>query len=224
MAVPRRGFFKYLVFIPTVWFLAIITFSFRHDSPSLPHSNNDIPINVVNRIISGPSFVDRIRNVLPFGQHIDHDHPPEERVKAREQAEKMNAQVQVVAPEADNDHNHRNLSGPGEMGNPVRIKKDKLSEEERKKYDAGWQNNAFNQYVSDMISIRRSLADVRDPECKKVEFHPNLSETSVIIIFHNEARSTLLRRIWSVIDRSPVHLLKEIIVVDDFSDKGSCYW
>ena len=36
--------------------------------------------------------------------------------------------------------------------------------EERKKYDEGWQNNAFNQYVSDMISLRRSLADLRDPE------------------------------------------------------------
>ena len=38
-----------------------------------------------------------------------------------------------------------------------------LSPEERIKYDDGWKNNAFNQYVSDMISVHRSLADYRDP-------------------------------------------------------------
>jgi polypeptide N-acetylgalactosaminyltransferase len=76
----------------------------------------------------------------------------------------MNAQVQVVAPEMKNEHNDPKTGGPGEMGNPVRIDKDKLSKEERKKYDDGWTNNAFNQYVSDMISLRRSLADIRDPE------------------------------------------------------------
>jgi polypeptide N-acetylgalactosaminyltransferase len=40
-----------------------------------------------------------------------------------------------------------------------------LTAEERAKYDAGWQNNAFNEYASDIISLHRSLADVRDQEC-----------------------------------------------------------
>ncbi|CAF1291796.1 unnamed protein product [Rotaria sordida] len=215
----RRSFLKYLVLIPTIWIIGITIFSFRTDFSSISRTNNDIPINVVNQIISVPSLVDRIRNALPFRhQNIDHDHPSEELIKAHEQEREMNAKVQIAAPEVNN-HFDRNMSGPGEMGNPVRINKDKLTAEERGKMSEGWQNNAFNQYISDLISLRRTLPDVRDPECKKVEFHPNLPETSVIIIFHNEARSTLLRTIWSVLDRSPAHLLKEIIVVDDFSNK-----
>ena len=44
------------------------------------------------------------------------------------------------------------------------IDKTKLNSEERRKFDEGWQKNAFNQYASDMISLHRSLPDVRDAE------------------------------------------------------------
>lgn len=52
----------------------------------------------------------------------------------------------------------------GEQGKAVSIDKDKLSPEEKAKFDLGWKNNAFNQYASDMISLHRSLPDVRDEE------------------------------------------------------------
>ncbi|KAJ6636524.1 Polypeptide N-acetylgalactosaminyltransferase 1, partial [Pseudolycoriella hygida] len=75
----------------------------------------------------------------------------------------------------------------------------------------------FNLLASEMISLHRSLPDIRYDECKALTYPEKLPTTSVIIIFHNEAWTTLLRTVWSVIDRSPVELIKEITLVDDKS-------
>lgn len=42
----------------------------------------------------------------------------------------------------------------------------------------------------------------------------------MIFCFVDEVWSTLLRSVHSVLNRSPAHLLTEIILVDDFSTKG----
>lgn len=43
---------------------------------------------------------------------------------------------------------------------------------------------------------------------------------SVVIVFKNERWSPVLRTVYSVLNRSPKHLLKEVILVDDQSDIG----
>ena len=68
------------------------------------------------------------------------------------------------------------------------------------------------------MSLWRSLPDVRHQACKLIEYPANLPTASVIFIFKNERWSVLLRSVYSVINRSPSHLLKEVILVDDVSE------
>lgn len=51
-----------------------------------------------------------------------------------------------------------------------------------------------------------------------------LPTMSIIICFYNEHIITLLRSIKTVLDRTPAHLLTEIILVDDFSDLDDLKW
>lgn len=115
--------------------------------------------------------------------------------------------------------NDLGLESPGELGKPVTLPAN-LTADVKKMVDDGWLKNAFNQYVSDLISVRRSLPDPRTKYCKDVEndYLKALPDTSVIVTFHNEAWTTLLRTVHSILDRSPDSLIREVILVDDFSD------
>ncbi|XP_042606791.1 polypeptide N-acetylgalactosaminyltransferase 6-like isoform X1 [Cyprinus carpio] len=108
--------------------------------------------------------------------------------------------------------------GPGADGKPFVT--GILTPAELREKQEGLSRSSFNQFASDRISLHRSLGvDTRPPECVEQKFSrcPRLPTTSVIIVFHNEAWSTLLRTIWSVLHTSPAVLLKEIILVDDAS-------
>ncbi|XP_044011131.1 N-acetylgalactosaminyltransferase 6 [Aphidius gifuensis] len=105
-------------------------------------------------------------------------------------------------------------TGPGEHGRPAF-----LSKKQELYKDKLYQVNGFNGALSDEIALDRSIPDIRHPDCRKKKYLKNLNSISVIVSFHNEHLSTLLRTCWSVINRSPPELLMEIILVDDASTK-----
>ncbi|XP_041356913.1 polypeptide N-acetylgalactosaminyltransferase 5-like [Gigantopelta aegis] len=107
------------------------------------------------------------------------------------------------------------INAPGENGTGIKVK---LSKEMKLKKEAGFKKYQFNVIASDAISVRRRLPDRRSNYClKEAQTYANLPEASVIMCFRNEAWSVLLRSVHSVLDRSPPSLLREIILVDDFS-------
>ncbi|XP_069110918.1 probable N-acetylgalactosaminyltransferase 9 isoform X1 [Argopecten irradians] len=107
-----------------------------------------------------------------------------------------------------------NRKGHGERGEPV------ILEGEEKTLAASlFKKEAFNIIASDKISLERSIKDVRDSKCKDIVYPKDLPSASVVIIFHNEAWSPLLRTAHSVVNRSPPEYLHEVILLDDFSDR-----
>ncbi|XP_059907637.1 polypeptide N-acetylgalactosaminyltransferase 16-like, partial [Gadus macrocephalus] len=86
-----------------------------------------------------------------------------------------------------------------------------------------YREHAFNLQESNRLGSERAIRDTRHYRCASVNYDADLPPTSVIITFHNEARSTLLRTIKSVLMRSPASLVQEIILIDDFSsDPEDC--
>jgi polypeptide N-acetylgalactosaminyltransferase len=126
-------------------------------------------------------------------------------------------------------------SWPGEGGRAVVIPTN-LRDEAKKRF----KENQFNIVASDLMALNRSINDQRSSRfifnikfnfdlkkfffslrCRAHEFPPDLPTTSIVIVFHNEGNSTLLRTLTSIVSKSPVEYIYEIILVDDASvDRG----
>ncbi|XP_002740445.1 N-acetylgalactosaminyltransferase 7-like [Saccoglossus kowalevskii] len=105
-------------------------------------------------------------------------------------------------------------TGPGEYAKAV-----KTTPDEQKQVDRSINEYGFNQYVSDKISLDRTIKDLREEQCKYWHYPESLPAVGVIIVFHNEGWSTLLRTVHSLFNRTPPTLLHEVVLVDDFSNK-----
>lgn len=145
MLLPRRYrniILKLCVVLPCLWLLVTLLIHSDHSksesSQKKPHSERLKSENLVD----SPDSLDKKRDYEDF-QDVDRPKkPPNDAIEG----------PGVLAPPHDPD-------GPGELGKPVKV--DSPSKEVKKKIDKGWADNAFNQYVSDMISVHRTLPDPR---------------------------------------------------------------
>nr|XP_027198304.1 putative polypeptide N-acetylgalactosaminyltransferase 9 [Dermatophagoides pteronyssinus] len=237
----RRSLTRLLIFLCITWVLFVLMYSYHGHTNSQTYGNSyeDISSSNINNIQQQQDVASAIANRLRSSRQQDdedssdddtnridsHNHiieikdNPIKNIGKHKYHKKPNKNddvpnLEAVIPLPFNSSSN----GFGENGRPIIIPKN-VSREIQKLIDIGWKDNAFNQYASDLMSLHRSLPDVRDPRCKSVGYEKKLPPTSVIICFHNEAWSVLLRTVYSVLDRSPPELIKEIILVDDFSDK-----
>uniref|UniRef100_UPI0037E92C0C probable polypeptide N-acetylgalactosaminyltransferase 8 n=1 Tax=Semicossyphus pulcher TaxID=241346 RepID=UPI0037E92C0C len=92
-----------------------------------------------------------------------------------------------------------------------------LSEEEQKEAEALFHLYGYNVFLSNQLPNDRKLPDTRDNRCLTKNYPKDLPNVSVVLIYINEALSVIQRAIQSIMNRTPKHLLKEIILVDDYS-------
>ncbi|KAK3564115.1 hypothetical protein QTP86_007626 [Hemibagrus guttatus] len=83
-----------------------------------------------------------------------------------------------------------------------------------------FQYYGYNAYLSDRLSLDRAIPDLRPDGCKNISYHASLPQVSIVFIFVDEALSVILRSVHSAMRRTPSHLLREIILVDDSSSNG----
>ena len=119
-------------------------------------------------------------------------------------------------------HQHLGLNNPGHMGQPV-ILPDNLPNNIQRRVNESWDRYQINEFIASIIPLDRELPDIRTEYCKNAVYSENLPVTSVILVFHNEPFSMILRSMHSVINRSPPHLLGEIVFVDDCSEIGEIF-
>ncbi|KAG7278724.1 hypothetical protein CRUP_023373 [Coryphaenoides rupestris] len=108
----------------------------------------------------------------------------------------------------------RDAQAVGQYGNAAKVPSDKALEAKGR-----WAEGHFNVFLSDQIPLDRAIPDTRPQMCSESIVHDDLPTTSVIFCFVDEVWSTLLRSVHSVLNRSPAHLLTEIILVDDCSTR-----
>lgn len=231
---------KIVIVLTAIWF-TIAFFIYTDDGPHIKVENAEsLPLIAKNNINNGINSIDNnnkirgahnvIENVIDANNNIDVNNIDNESIikKVFNPPKTKNKMKQLIdnSIESKRDEekpvlavpNHKDKDAPGDLGKPV-VLPTNMTAEMKKAVDDGWTKNAFNQYASDLISVHRNLPDPRDEWCKKPgRYLEDLPPTDVIICFHNEAWSVLLRTVHSVLDRSPEHLIKNVILVDDYSD------
>lgn len=71
-----------------------------------------------------------------------------------------------------------------------------------------------------VVCLLNNLSTLR---CLQKKYPKDLPSIAVVLIYLDEALSIIKRAICSIINRTPEHLLREIILVDDHSSNGASH-
>ncbi|XP_062339372.1 probable polypeptide N-acetylgalactosaminyltransferase 8 [Osmerus eperlanus] len=94
---------------------------------------------------------------------------------------------------------------------------EELSEDEQREAEELFKRYGYNAFLSDRLPLNRDIPDTRDPRCAQRKYPQDLPTLSVVLIYLDEALSIIKRAVRSIIDKTPSHLLKSIVLVDDHS-------
>lgn len=211
MRSPGRIFslFKYGIIFSVLWLFAYVYVSLYKSELLKEFKKEDMNIDKLQAKIS-----DLMRGFNQGNQQqID-------RIVMQEFKEEKYELDDGITPEARQFMKELGLQNPGEDGVPVELPAN-LSDDIQRRIKEGYDNHGYNAFVSSMVSLNRHIPDIRSDVCKAKNY-TNLPKCSILIPFHNEDWMLLMRTVHSVLARSPLELIEEILLVDDASDRGGC--
>ena len=76
---------------------------------------------------------------------------------------------------------------------------------------------SLNATLSQSLPLFRPVPETRHGECRTTRHTHFLPSVSIVMPFHNEQYSLLLRSLHSILDKTPLNLIQEVILIDDAS-------
>lgn len=152
---------KGLILVGAVW-LTILFLLYTEQRTNSIETNEVIVESPVNSGLVKERVIENINNFFTV-QVPSEKRTRDNRLKNKIENSGVEVGDGVLAPPRDLAEEEMMAKGQyGEMGRPVHLPAN-LTGDIKKLVDEGWTKNAFNQYVSDLISVHRKLPDPRDP-------------------------------------------------------------
>ncbi|CAJ0581073.1 unnamed protein product, partial [Mesorhabditis spiculigera] len=208
---PRSTVCRAILVTSIVWLLLDVIVLLHYLDPA-SNTNKEKTLIRANRLVQSNNDVETGDGGFNPGQARGPPAPPEPTEEVYGKPEDRRYLERLMRVPAFNPE-----TTDGNLGTGVQIPADKADEQTKR-----FKENQFNVMASEMMSVNRTLPNHQSPSCKSVQktyAGANLPKVSIIIVFHNEGWTTLLRTLHSVCNRSPLHLLEEIILIDDMSDR-----
>ncbi|KAK6618487.1 hypothetical protein RUM43_013680 [Polyplax serrata] len=152
---------KGLVLVGAIW-LTILFLLYTEQRANLIDTREVLIDSPINGALLKDAGIEAINNFFTV-QVPSEKRTRDNRLKSKIENSAVEHGVGVLAPPRDLAEEEMVAKGEyGEMGRPVHLPAN-LTGRIKKLVDEGWSKNAFNQYVSDLISVHRKLPDPRDP-------------------------------------------------------------